>query len=236
MPEPSLSDLMPLIQRRRATRRFTDRDVPDTILDELLEAARWAPSGYNLQPTHFVVVRDAARRDALRAACMDQAQVAEAPAVVVFCGDKHVAYRHFEHVIRHDKEAGAIDEEYEALLRKFVPLAFHTHPLGLNWSWKAALLPLVRYVAPVPSLPAVRRRYWLAKQAALAAMNFMLAATAAGLATCPMEGFDERRLSRLLKLPRSILPIIVVPVGYAADNHAIKTRLPMEHLVHRETW
>lgn len=236
MPEPSLSDLMPLIQRRRATRRFTDRDVPDATLDELLDAARWAPSGYNLQPTHFVVVRDATRREALRAACMDQGQITEAPAVVVFCGDRRVAYRHFEHVIRRDKEAGAINEEYETLLRKFVPLAFHTHPLGLNWLWKATLPPLVRYVAPVPSLPAVNRRYWLAKQAALAAMNFMLAATAAGLATCPMEGFDELRVSRLLKLPAAVLPILVVPVGYAADDQAIKTRLPADRLVHREAW
>jgi len=38
----------------------------------------------------------------------------------------------------------------------------------------------------------VHRRYWLAKQAGLSAMSFMLAATAAGLATCPMEGFSDR--------------------------------------------
>lgn len=167
---------------------------------------------------------------------MNQNQVTETPVTVVFCGDKRVAYRHFVHVLRHDKEAGAIDVEYETLLRKFVPLAFHTHPLGLGWLWKATLPPLARFAVPVPSIPAVRRRYWLAKQAALAAMNFMLAATAAGLATCPMEGFDERRVARVLKLPRSVLPIIVVPVGYTADDKTVKTRLPLERLVHREVW
>src|SRR5207245_812602 len=46
-----------------------------------------APSGYNLQPWRFIVVRDPDRKKELRAAAMGQPKVEEAGAVIVFCGD-----------------------------------------------------------------------------------------------------------------------------------------------------
>ena len=64
--------------------------MPPALLDELLEAARWAPSGFNLQPTHFVVVTDPAAKAKLCPACMKQRQVLEAGATVVFTGDRRV--------------------------------------------------------------------------------------------------------------------------------------------------
>lgn len=42
----------------RQTRRFTDQPVPDDVLDDLLEVARWSGSSKNTQPWHFVVVTD----------------------------------------------------------------------------------------------------------------------------------------------------------------------------------
>ena len=102
--------------------------------------------------------------------------------------------------------------------------------------WKATLLPLARPFARIPRLPGVHRDFWLAKQAALGAMNFMLAATAAGLATCPMEGFADRAVARALRLPRAVLPVIVVPVGYSDTPDQRKTRLPLENLVHHDRW
>ena len=231
-----LDTFLELARRRRATRHFTDQPLPVGVLDKLLEAARWSPSGYNLQPTHYVAVTEPAHRAALRRACMDQQQITEAPAVVVFCGDRLVARHHFDAVLALDKQAGAINAEYERLLRKYVPLAFGTGPAGLGWLWKALLLPVAARAAAVPSIPAVHRRYWLAKQAGLSAMSFMLAATAAGLATCPMEGFSDRLVRKVLGLPRHIVPMIVVPVGYSATPDAIKTRLPAERVVHREKW
>jgi nitroreductase len=73
--------------------------VPPELLDELLEATRWAPSGFNLQPTHFVVVTDPAAKARLYPACMKQRQILEAGATVVFTGDRRgVAYQ-FERIL-----------------------------------------------------------------------------------------------------------------------------------------
>jgi nitroreductase len=225
-----------LSRDRRATRHFRPTPVPAGLIDRLLDVARWAPSGYNLQPTHYVVVDDPESRAALSAACMGQAPVRDAPVVVVFTGDGRVVEHHFEDVLRMEREAQAITPEYEKLIRWAVGLGFGSGPAGLGWLWKATLLPLVRLFRPVPSLPAVHQDFWLAKQGMLSAMNFMLAAEAAGLSTLPMEGFDGARVRRVLGIPRAHTVLVVIAVGYAVPRSPRKTRLPIERVLHHNTW
>jgi nitroreductase len=47
-----------LVKKRRTIRRFRADPVPDDYIGKIIEAARWAPAGYNSQPWEFVVVRD----------------------------------------------------------------------------------------------------------------------------------------------------------------------------------
>jgi iodotyrosine deiodinase len=61
-----------LMQRRRTVRQFSDRPVPQGVLEACLEAAGTAPSGANLQPWHFVVVSDPATKRAIRAAAEEE--------------------------------------------------------------------------------------------------------------------------------------------------------------------
>lgn len=222
-----------LARRRRATRHFAADPVDPALVDRLLEITQWAPSGYNLQPVRFAVVTDREIRSALRRACLDQAAIDEAPVIVVFSGD-HRAFDRFERTLAMDAAAGATTPEYMSLLRRIVPLAFRRGPLGLAWLWKATLLPAVRLFRPVPNLPAVDRRVWLAKQTLLAAMNFLLAAEAAGLNTLPMEGFDTRRVRRALRLPGSWEPFLVVALGRArSGTFPMKSRLPLAEITLR---
>ena len=46
-----------VIYGRRSVRKFSDKPVEDTVLEEIIDAALWAPSGVNLQPWYFVVIR-----------------------------------------------------------------------------------------------------------------------------------------------------------------------------------
>jgi nitroreductase len=57
--------LMDLIRSRRSVRRYSDRPVDRTTIEECLEAARLAPSAENVQPWRFVVVDDAAAKERL---------------------------------------------------------------------------------------------------------------------------------------------------------------------------
>ena len=225
-----------LVRSRRATRHFKSDPIPDDLLTRLLDLARWAPSGYNLQPTHFTVVTDPNLKEELFPACMSQRQVREAPAIVVLSGDRRVAEKHFDEMLRSDLDGQCVTAEYAALLRRVVPLAFGQGPAGLGWLWKATLLPGVRLLRPIPSMPAVHKRYWVTKQVMLSAMVLMLAANSAGLATVPMEGFDEGRVKRILRIPRWHVVPVVIPIGYAKDGGLKKTRLPLERVLHRNAW
>ena len=47
-----------LVKKRRSIRSFKADPVADSDIEKIIEAARWAPSGFNLQPWEFVVVKD----------------------------------------------------------------------------------------------------------------------------------------------------------------------------------
>src|SRR5437016_7486438 len=84
---PQQKPLSEAIRNRRATPNFDSAPLPDSDLKQIVDAGLHAPSGYNLQPWRFVVVREAAHRKALRAAAFNQPKVESASAVIVACAD-----------------------------------------------------------------------------------------------------------------------------------------------------
>ncbi len=50
--------LLDLFQNRRSCRRFKSDPVPEEMILKIIDAARWAPSGFNTQPWEFVVLRE----------------------------------------------------------------------------------------------------------------------------------------------------------------------------------
>lgn len=50
-------ELLALVRSRRSIRRFKPDPLPDEYIGKIIEVARWAPSGFNMQPWEFVVVR-----------------------------------------------------------------------------------------------------------------------------------------------------------------------------------
>ena len=185
--KPMLAQFEGLARKRRATRHFLQQPLEHGLIERLLRTAQWAPSGYNLQPTRFVVVADPRNRSRIRGACMNQQSIEEAPIVIVFAGD-HLAFDRLEETLNSDLSAGAITSDYANFLRKIVRLMFKRGPFGINWLWKATLIPLARVFVPIPQMMAVHKRFWLAKQVMLCSMNFVPAAGAAG----PGDGADGR--------------------------------------------
>lgn len=71
----------------RSVRRFSDRDVDEELMEVLLSAALSAPSKSDLQQATIVNVVDAAQRAAIGALVPSMPWIAQAPAMLVFCGD-----------------------------------------------------------------------------------------------------------------------------------------------------
>jgi len=59
------NSFLELAKSRRTIRRFRPDPVPDEDVARIIEAARWAPSGYNLQPWEFVIIKDRKLKDTI---------------------------------------------------------------------------------------------------------------------------------------------------------------------------
>lgn len=60
-----MNETLQTLKARCSTKKYTDRQVPDDVLDAILEAGLFAPSGLNNQKVVMVAVRDKETRDAL---------------------------------------------------------------------------------------------------------------------------------------------------------------------------
>src|SRR5687767_2478890 len=58
-------DAMKNLLTLRSTREFADRPIPDDVMNDILEAARWTGSSRNSQPWQFIVIRERATLKAL---------------------------------------------------------------------------------------------------------------------------------------------------------------------------
>jgi len=220
-------------------RRFKPDPLPDGLLEKLLNLANNAPSGYNLQPWHFLVVTDEAKKKQLQVAALNQRQVAEAPAVVVFCGDTMAWKTHREEMIKMAIDAGAFTPDSARQSRKNIWKGLSIGPLGLLGLAKAIILPIRRLFIPTPQIPTTYAglRAYAAKHTMLAAQTFMIAARAYGLDTCPMEGFDEARIKRIFGVPRRMVIPVIVAVGYGVEDLPPKQpRLPLSMKLHLNQW
>ncbi len=79
-------DVFEAVTERRSIRAYVDRPVEREKLERILEAGRLAPSAMNVEPWHFIVVTDPAKRKALSAGSSAKF-VADSPVVIVACGD-----------------------------------------------------------------------------------------------------------------------------------------------------
>ena len=88
-----MNEIMPSLLSRRSIRKYSDRQVPDDLLDQVLTAGLYAPTGMNTQNITMVAVRDQETRDLLsklNAAVMGATHdpFYGAPCVIVVLGDE----------------------------------------------------------------------------------------------------------------------------------------------------
>src|SRR6476469_2991743 len=130
--QPSIG-LKEAIEQRRAARSFKSDPIPEVIITEILRLGVRAPSGYNLQPWRFIVLREQESKDKLKACAFDQRQVGEAPVVLICCGDRTVAKPEYvESIIKLGSEAGAMNDAYAGYMRQAIPQLFEYHPCFEN--------------------------------------------------------------------------------------------------------
>jgi nitroreductase len=81
-------DVFEAVKKRHSTRAYELKSVPEEKLNRILEAARLAPSAGNVQPWHFIIVKDREKRETLAKGGRYARFLAESPIVIVGCGDQ----------------------------------------------------------------------------------------------------------------------------------------------------
>lgn len=108
-----------VIAGRRAVRKYTDQPVPDAVIDQIVHDALEAPTAFNAQRAHLVVVRDQKVKDGLFAAS-NQPQLRDAPVVLVAVADAFVP-EDLEDVLGQERGGwvrGVLESLPEAVLRE----------------------------------------------------------------------------------------------------------------------
>ncbi len=108
---------------RRSIRKFTQREIPEIMLIDLLEAAMAAPSAVAKDPWHFIVLRSRASLDRLAAALPNGQMLQEATAALVVCGDLQQA---------HDQQLSFLLQDLSAAIENILLAA---NALGLGACW-----------------------------------------------------------------------------------------------------
>ncbi|MEM2926831.1 MAG: nitroreductase family protein [Candidatus Bathyarchaeia archaeon] len=86
-------EVLEAIRKRRSVRSYLETPVPEELLYEVLEAARLAPSAANIQPWHFIIVRERETRAKIAKICSFGKFLTESPIVIVGCGDAKASPR-----------------------------------------------------------------------------------------------------------------------------------------------
>jgi nitroreductase len=81
-------DAIEVIMHRRSIRKFREDDIPPEYLDKILRAAMQAPSAHNLQPWHFIVIKDRALLTSIAEFHPYAEMLPGAPAAIAVCGDR----------------------------------------------------------------------------------------------------------------------------------------------------
>ncbi len=181
---------MESVKQRRTIRKYADKDVEPTLLNQLLEESSRASTMGNLQLYSVVVTRDKEMKQRLAPAHFNQPMVTQAPAVLTFCADFH-------------RTTVWCNE------RKAVP-GYDNFLSFINASIDTLLL----------------------------AQTFCTLAEEKGLGICYLGTtvYCPDLIIKELQLPRLVMPVTTVTVGYPAEHPAQTDRLPLAAFVHEETY
>ena len=86
-------DVFEAFRKRKSSRSYADTPVTDEVLVNIMEAARLAPSAGNVQPWHFIIVREEEKRRGIAKGCRYGKFLSESPVVIIACGDKKASPR-----------------------------------------------------------------------------------------------------------------------------------------------
>ena len=194
------------IRKRRSIRRFKAAPLSEKQIEQLMEAARLAPSGCNVQPWRFIIVKNKQLKKKLCQACYNQKFVEAAPAVIVCCGDL-LSWK------------AARDRNQDLL---------NNGNINLDRKCETALTDRINKAVAAKTHERIPSTLL---NVAIAVEHIVLEAVELGLGSCWVRLFNETRIRQLLNLPEQICVVAILPIGVPDEDPIPRHRLPLSEIL-----
>lgn len=237
-------NLEEVLNFRRSVRKYiTDLDLDVEKVKHCIELATLAPNSSNMQLWEFFHITDRTMIDKMAHAALSQPAVSTANQLVIFVTRRDLHRKRSKQIIAFESEnikRNSPGDSHERRMKgreiyynKMIPFLY-TRFFGLLGLFRKALTMTVSLFRPMfIETSEADQRAVLHKTCALAAQTFMIAMANEGFDTCPVEGFDSRRVKKLLKLPASAEINMIVSCGYRDGNKGIwgdRFRVPFDEV------
>lgn len=181
---------MESIRNRRTIRKYKSQDIPEELLNSLLEEASRASTMGNMQLYSAVITRSEEMKSKLAPMHFNQPMVTGAPVVVTFCAD----FNRFSLWCKQRKAEPGYDN----------------------------------FLSFINAL----------SDALLFTQNFCTLAEDAGLGICYLGTtiYNPAPIMELLKLPKLVIPVATITVGYPDELPVQPDRLPLRGIIHNEVY
>ena len=181
---------MESIRNRRTIRKYKSQDIPEELLNSLLEEASRASTMGNMQLYSAVITRSEKMKSKLAPMHFNQPMVTGAPVVVTFCAD----FNRFSLWCKQRKAEPGYDN----------------------------------FLSFINAL----------SDALLFTQNFCTLAEDAGLGICYLGTtiYNPAPIIELLKLPKLVIPVATITVGYPDELPVQPDRLPLRGIIHNEVY
>ncbi len=197
-------NVMEAIRDRRSIRKYKSDPVAEKDLEQIIEAARLAPSGTNRQPWRFVLLNSDKDKQKIAGAVV-QPFVLQAPAVFVCCLDREAYTR------------GLVEKRMKELVKMEViseEAAGYIYKRKMPEEVDDVVIPAGAYV-----------------DLGIVVEHMVLAAEALGLGSCWVRLFNPGQVHESLALPEQIEVVALLPIGYPAETPPSRPRLSREEIL-----
>jgi nitroreductase len=186
-----MNQTMKTLLEHRTVRRYSEREIEEPILLQILTAAIRGSTTGNIQPYSIIITRDADMKAKIAPLHFNQKPVLEAPLILTFCVD-------FNRFIQWCRQRNTDFDGFDNM-QCFT---------------------------------------WGVIDAVIATQNACIAAESFGLGICYLGTvtYNAKELSEIYQLPKHVVPVTCISVGYPAEDPPLTDRLPLDAVIHQEVY
>ena len=240
-------NLQEVLEFRRSVRVYDEAQKIDTeVVKKCLELSTLAPSSSNMQLYEFYHVTHPETLKKLSVACFDQAAASTAQELVVFVVRQDLYKKRSQAVLQFEKEnirRNSPAERQEKRIKdrelyygKIMPFLYARFFGILGFFRKLIAVPVSFFRPMMLQVSENDARIVAHKSCGLAAQTFMVAMANEEYDTCPMEGFDSKRVKNILNLPSGSEINMIISCGKRKGNEGIwgeRFRVPFDEVYKR---